>query len=347
MSRRPRRTIQWRVVALLIVAAVAGLGLLIERGRHDASAAAERVPPLDGSARARPAAGFDQLFRQGVAHLRRGNAHRAAVAFEAARQRRPQVPETYVNLGFAYLELGVPRAAQTAFEQALALRPAQVNAFYGLAESHERLGEMEAALGAMRSYAHLTGDDDPHRRKALAAIWEWSSRPGREDDPSVASHPPIGDTIDVAGLPGTKAGVEGSRNPSHLRLIRLEPGEDFLQEYRGRTLVLNIWATWCAPCRAELPSLQSLSERLDERHFAVAGLSIDEDADFAREFLREVGVDYANYIDPSRGFAEDVLGVYTVPQTFIIGPDGEIRERHVGFRIWDSADVAERLEPPR
>src|SRR3569832_555059 len=99
---------------------------------------------------------------------------------------------------------------------------------------------------------------------------------------------------------------------------------------RGKLVVLNVWATWCAACRKEVPSLERLSRDLDKRRFKVIGLSLDNDAHDVREYLIDKGVSYANYMDPSMHAADNVLGVKVYPYTFFIGPRCEMLGRVIG-----------------
>jgi tetratricopeptide (TPR) repeat protein len=103
----------------------------------------------------------------------------AVVALQRVRTLAPHLPEAHVNLGFAWLGLNQPQVAQQAFETAIGMRPQQANAYYGLAMALERRGDLAAALGAMRSYLHLSRADDAHRTRARAALWEWEHRLGR------------------------------------------------------------------------------------------------------------------------------------------------------------------------
>ena len=314
-------------------------GFLIERLTHGDVQAAHVKDPV---ANADKDPNFDSLFRTGVEQLREGLAHAALRTFEEARQRRPRVPEVYVNLGFAYLVLGVPNAARQAFEKAIELRADQPNAYFGLAESFEKLDDLEMALGAMRSYIHLTTEDDAYRRRAMAAVWEWQTALGRNVTPTEVSDAPSDPAISAAARAPDDANL--AARLAGLSLTRLDGGVDRLALYAGKTLVLNVWATWCAPCRRELPALQRLSERLDPDLFAVAGLSIDTDPDFVREFLREVGVNYVNYIDVAKDLAGAVIDIESVPQTLVIGPDGALRNRIEGFRDWDDPQIVAQLE---
>ncbi len=289
-----------------------------------------RQSDLDG-------AHFDALFAQGIAGLRAGKPGQAAAAFEAARRLGPKVPALYVNLGFARLALGQVDAAVESFETSINLRPAQANAYFGLAEAREQQGDMEAALGAMRTFVHLASEDDRFRRRALSAIWEWEAALGRR--PSNGTDAAQTETNEYAQAKGSDLLTA--------ELGRLDGGSGTLAHFRGKTLVLNVWATWCAPCRVELPSLQRLSEKLNPEQYAVVGLSTDEDPDFVREFLREVGVAYPNYLDPGRDVAFGILKIESYPQTLLIRPDGSIAQRIVGARAWDEPEMVANIESVR
>jgi tetratricopeptide (TPR) repeat protein len=79
-------------------------------------------------------------------------------------------------MGFALAGLGRSREAFDFFESATVLRPGQANAYYGMALALEAQGDLRGALGAMRTYVHLTDAADPHRRRAESALWEWEEQ---------------------------------------------------------------------------------------------------------------------------------------------------------------------------
>lgn len=113
--------------------------------------------------------------------------------------------------------------------------------------------------------------------------------------------------------------------------------------FRGRLVVLNVWATWCPPCRKEMPSLDALSRRLDPSRFAVVGLSTDGDALLAEEFLRGNGIRFPNFHDRDAAIAKRYhLDMY--PETFLIAPDGVLIGRVTGMREWDSDAMVALLE---
>ena len=100
--------------------------------------------------------------------------------------------------------------------------------------------------------------------------------------------------------------------------------------------VVNLWATWCAPCRTELPAFQAASEQRDGVRFV--GVDIGEDAADAQAFLDELGVTFEQYADVD-GELSDALGVAALPVTIVVD-DGDIVERHVGPMSADELDGA-------
>lgn len=292
-------------------------------------------------------AGFRAAFAAGIAHLRQGDAHSAAQAFETARRANPHAPEVYVNLGFAYLELNQPAASRTAFETASTIAPGQVNAYFGLAEALDALGDGEGAMGAMRTYLHLAPGDDPFRRRAMSALWEWESR----RDPALAAASGSAEPGPMAvETPSAPAGPTAADAPSEAGdtlfdapLQTLDGAPASLAAYRGKVLILNVWAAWCGPCRAELPSLDRLNQALDPELFAVAGVSIDRQRVFTREFLADLGVGFPNYWDGEGRLTKEILAANVLPLTVIIDPQGEIVLGYEGARDWNEPGLVAAL----
>lgn len=147
----------------------------------------------------------------------------------------------------------------------------------------------------------------------------------------------------LMGLWGCDKAAEASKSPQQLAkdlvLERLDGGHDPLAAYRGKVVVLNVWATWCGPCRLELVSLQKLADRLDPQHFVVLGVAIDENPLLVREFLRRKGIDFAAHIDAGHKH----FSLAAVPATYVLGPDGGVRRTVLGEQRWDGGDVVEWL----
>ena len=117
-------------------------------------------------------------------------------------------------------------------------------------------------------------------------------------------------------------------------------------EFGDRTLLINFWATWCTPCRDEMPDLQALSDSLDRDRFAVIGVSIDDDRNLVQEFLLDYGISFANYHDRDQSLASERLGILVLPVTYIVAPDGRILARISGARRWDRDSLMELLDAP-
>lgn len=179
---------RWRTVTVTLVAIAAG-GVIISAVSDDApfgrffstvSAPVARHAPATDPARQE----IHQRFQQGVVMLHAKQHEHAMTAFHRVLQLDPALPEAHANMGFALIGLERYAAARDFFESAVALRRDQVNAYYGLAVALEGLHDRQGAIGAMRTFVHLTPPDDPYLRKAQAALWEWeaertAARPGQ------------------------------------------------------------------------------------------------------------------------------------------------------------------------
>ncbi len=115
------------------------------------------------------------------------------------------------------------------------------------------------------------------------------------------------------------------------------PGTKTLDDYRGDVVLLNIWATWCGPCRVEMPSIQTLHEAYAPRGLKVVAVSVDEGGteDQIRSFADSLGLTF-EILHDSTGAIQRSYRTTGVPETVVIGRDGLIRKRVVGAIHWDS-----------
>ncbi|HYD53122.1 MAG TPA: TlpA disulfide reductase family protein [Gemmatimonadaceae bacterium] len=113
--------------------------------------------------------------------------------------------------------------------------------------------------------------------------------------------------------------------------VTLDGDSASLAALRGRPVLLNVWATWCHPCRDEIPVLQALHERYGARGLALVGVSVDAEGEASsiREFAREFRMTYPIWLDPAERVSTTFLTV-GVPTTFLIGKDGTLRWRRTG-----------------
>ena len=129
-----------------------------------------------------------------------------------------------------------------------------------------------------------------------------------------------------------------------LRFEDANGGARSLGDFRGKFVLLNIWATWCEPCREEMPALDRLQSQLGGARFQVVPLSVDlQGIAIARKFYAQVGIKALPlYIDPSAkaAFTLDAPGL---PVTLLVSRDGREIGRHLGAVKWDSPEVVQQL----
>ncbi len=114
-----------------------------------------------------------------------------------------------------------------------------------------------------------------------------------------------------------------------------------LASLRGRVVVLNLWASWCAPCVEELPSLLDLQHRMP--HLAVVGVSIDQDDAVYREFLSRHHVDLLTVRDSDQRI-NALYGTAQIPETYIIDRTGRLRRKFVSAQNWTSPEIIDYLK---
>jgi thiol-disulfide isomerase/thioredoxin len=122
-----------------------------------------------------------------------------------------------------------------------------------------------------------------------------------------------------------------------------------LEHWRGRTVLLNLWATWCVPCRKEMPALDALEQRLGGPGFEVVAVNIDtRDADKPKAWLKEVGVQkLAYYADPSARAFQDLKAIgraFGMPTTLLLDPHGCELGTIAGPAEWASDDAIKLIE---
>jgi cytochrome c biogenesis protein CcmG, thiol:disulfide interchange protein DsbE len=114
-----------------------------------------------------------------------------------------------------------------------------------------------------------------------------------------------------------------------------------LEQFRGKPVLLNFWATWCAPCLEEMPSLLQLHKELGDK---IAILAVSEDADDAayRQFIRDHGIDLLTVRETSH--ENEVYGTFKYPETYVIDRNGKIVRKFIGAADWTSADIVDYLK---
>ncbi|MBI1260553.1 MAG: redoxin family protein [Rhizobiales bacterium] len=125
--------------------------------------------------------------------------------------------------------------------------------------------------------------------------------------------------------------------------IAFEDGEGkvlHMTDFKGKTVLLNLWATWCGPCREEMPALDALQARLGSDDFEVVALSTDSKGlELARSFHQETGIKNLRLFNEPTSKASFVYKAFGLPTTILISPDGHELGRLVGPAHWDTAEA--------
>ena len=115
-----------------------------------------------------------------------------------------------------------------------------------------------------------------------------------------------------------------------------------LAAYHGRVVLVNFWATWCAPCREEMPALQALQHRLGKERLVVLAVNYGESPEKVQQFAHHTPVDFPLLLDRHMEAAK-AWQVRVLPTSFVLGQDGDIRYSAVGMLDWGDAQIAQLL----
>ena len=133
----------------------------------------------------------------------------------------------------------------------------------------------------------------------------------------------------------------GSKAPD-FKALTLDsiPKEKTLADYRGQVVMINVWATWCLPCRVEMPSIEALHKAYGPKGLKIVAVSIDDPGtdQAIRAFAKEYGLTFEILHDP-KGEITDLYDIDGYPETFIVGRDGVIRKKLMSATDWNSPEA--------
>jgi thiol-disulfide isomerase/thioredoxin len=136
---------------------------------------------------------------------------------------------------------------------------------------------------------------------------------------------------------------EGDRAPDFQARSVNGDAEVVLHKLRGKIVLVDFWASWCAPCNAAMPQLEKLSKQYPADQFVVLGVNVDKKLEDARRALERRPVTYANASDPT-GMLPKRFGLETMPTTYLIDQDGVVRLVHRGFRNGDMDEIRKQID---
>lgn len=127
-------------------------------------------------------------------------------------------------------------------------------------------------------------------------------------------------------------------------LPNLNGEEISLESFRGKAVLMNFWATWCGPCRHEMPSLEALYQKYKDRGFVVLGVSVDDEGwEPIRGFLKAVPVSFPIVLDKEQKVTE-TYETFRIPETYLINPKGEIAGKIVGPQDYSQEVFFKKIE---
>lgn len=134
--------------------------------------------------------------------------------------------------------------------------------------------------------------------------------------------------------------LEPVRAAPEFVLTDMDDVQHALRDYRGKVVLLNFWATWCPPCRREMPALERLYQQLEGQGFVVLAVNQWEDADHVFAYTGELNVfpTFPILFDPESSVSEE-FGVKGLPTSFLLDQDGQLRYRAIGGRAFDHPEV--------
>lgn len=118
----------------------------------------------------------------------------------------------------------------------------------------------------------------------------------------------------------------------------LEKGDTTLENLRGEFVFLNFWATWCPPCREEMPAMEAMSREFSQLPFTILAMSVQEDRDTVQRYVDEFGFTFPIGLDPT-GRVASHYGVRGLPTTYFIDSDGVVLGMLIGIRDWHDENV--------
>ena len=149
-------------------------------------------------------------------------------------------------------------------------------------------------------------------------------------------------TISATAFAGTPGEVETGGHLREAKLQGLSGATKKFSDFKGKPLIINVWASWCGPCRAEMGSLERLARRYNGKQFNVIGISTDDDRNAAAAYIKKSKVTFENFID-SNVYLENMLGADTIPLTILVDAQGKVLDKARGAYEWDSPEMVKAI----
>lgn len=166
---------------------------------------------------------------------------------------------------------------------------------------------------------------------SIPFVLQHEEQPQTEVSP-LTSHDAPTDAVPAGGA-GDNGACAADAKPARMdfTLPDLDSNQVTLESFKGKVVLLNFWATWCGPCKAEIPGFVELQGKYKD-DLVVVGFSVDDPADKARAFAEEYKINYPVLLGLGRDEVQDAYGpIWGIPTSFLIGRDGRVCKKHMGI----------------
>ena len=163
---------------------------------------------------------------------------------------------------------------------------------------------------------------------AIPFVWQ----PHVEAEPATTSA--AGEAATSASHSDATAACMADPKPANFDFTMkdVDGNEVSLSSYKGKVVLLNFWATWCGPCKAEIPGFVRLQEKYRDKGLVIVGYSVDDTAEKAKAYAAEYKMNYPILLGEGREDVQDAYGpIWGIPASFIISKDGKVCRKHMGI----------------
>lgn len=153
----------------------------------------------------------------------------------------------------------------------------------------------------------------------------------------------LGVTLSTTAFAGTPGEVEVGGYLREATLNGFNGKTRKFSDFKGKPLIINVWASWCVPCRAEMGSLERLARRYNGKQLNLIGISTDDDGKAAAAFIKQSKISFENFLD-SHLLLENMLGANAIPLTILVDARGRVLSKARGAYEWDSPETVAAIE---
>ena len=170
---------------------------------------------------------------------------------------------------------------------------------------------------------------------AIAIPFVWAPH---TEEPVAAASTPAADPAPAASpdgaAPSASAACMANAKPANFDFTMkdVDGNEVSLSAYKGKVVLLNFWATWCGPCKAEIPGFVRIQEKYRDKGLVIVGYSVDDTAEKAKAYAAQYKMNYPILLGEGREDVQDAYGpIWGIPASFIISKEGKVCRKHMGI----------------